>query len=69
MNTIYGRIRNLVQGYTFGPITANFIVINLREKKFFETWIKDLHIIHRHLISYYDDYVGNVKIYQLDQKK
>lgn len=67
--TIYGPARNLVQGYTFGDVTATFYCHNdLREKKFFETWQRIAFNPQTFAMGYYDDYVGNVKIYTLDQQ-
>ena len=67
--TIYGPARNLVQGYTFGDVTATFYCHNdLREKKFFETWQRIAFNPQTFAMGYYDDYVGNVNIYTLDQQ-
>ena len=67
--TIYGPARNLVQGYVFGDVNANFYLhSDLREKKFFETWQRIAFNPQTFAMGYYDDYVGNVKIYTLDQQ-
>ena len=67
--TIYGPARNLVQGYTFGDVSATLYCHNdMREKKFFETWQRIAFNPQTFAMGYYDDYVGNVKIYTLDQQ-
>ena len=67
--TIYGPARNLVQGYTFGDVSATFYCHNdMREKKFFETWQRIAFNPQTWSMGYYDDYVGNVTIYSLDQQ-
>ena len=68
-DTIYGPARNLVQGYTFGDVSATLYCHNdMREKKFFETWQRIAFNPQTFAMGYYDDYVGNVKIYTLDQQ-
>ena len=67
--TIYGPARNIVQGYTYGEVSATFYCHNdMREKKFFETWQRIAFNPQTFAMGYYDDYVGNVKIYTLDQQ-
>ena len=67
--TIYGPARHLVQGYTFGDVSASFYLhSDLREKKFFETWQRIAFNPQTFAMGYYDDYVGNVRIYTLDQQ-
>ena len=66
--TIYGPARNLVQGYTYGDVSATFYCHNdMREKKFFETWQRIAFNPQTWAMGYYDDYVGNVQIFTLDQ--
>ena len=66
---MYGPARKIAQGYTYGPITAKFYCHNdMREKTFFETW-QGLAFNHQTFaMGYYDDYVGSVQIYTLDQQ-
>tara|TARA_B100000780_G_C21071497_1_gene431183 strand:+ start:460 stop:1188 length:729 start_codon:yes stop_codon:yes gene_type:complete len=67
--TIYGPARHLVQGYTFGDVSASFYLHNdMREKKFFETWQRIAFNPQTFAMGYYDDYVGSVQIYTLDQQ-
>ena len=41
----------------------------MREKKFFETWQRLAYNPQTFAMGYYDDYVGTIQIYQLDQEK
>jgi len=40
----------------------------MREKTFFENWQKLAFNHQTFAVNYYDDYVGTIQIYQLDQK-
>ena len=65
--TIYGPARNIVQGYTYGDVSATFYCHNdMREKKFFETWQRIAFNPQTWSMGYYDDYVGKIEIYSLD---
>ena len=67
---IYGPARKIAQGYTVGDITGKFYCHNdMREKKFFETWQRLAYNPQTFAMGYYDDYVGTIQIYQLDQEK
>ncbi len=67
--TIYGPARQLVQGYTFGDVTAEFICHNdMREKIFFENWQRIAFNPQTWAMGYYDDYAGGVRIFTLDQE-
>lgn len=63
----YGPAREHGQGMTYGPFTATFICSDdLREKAWFEEW-QQMIVNHRTWeVNYYDDYKGEVKIFQLD---
>ena len=41
---------------------------DMREKTFFENWQKLAFNHQTFAVNYYDDYVGTIQIYQLDQK-
>ena len=67
---IYGPARKIANGYTYAPITGRFYCHNdMREKKFFETWQRLAYNPQTFAMGYYDDYVGTIQIYQLDQEK
>ncbi len=67
---IYGPARKIASGYTYAPITGRFYCHNdMREKKFFETWQRLAYNPQTFAMGYYDDYVGTIQIYQLDQEK
>ena len=65
----FGPAREQGQGMTYGPFTATFICSpDLREKVFFESWQQRV-INHRSWeAEYYDNYRGELKIFQLDDQ-
>ena len=67
---LYGPVRHIVDGsFTQGDVTAKFYCHNdMREKNFFESWQRIGFNPQTFAAGYYDDYVGNVKIYSLDQE-
>jgi len=65
---IYGPTREIVQGYSYAETTAVFqCASDMREKKFFETWQRMAYDPQTWAMEYYDDYVGSIKIFQLDE--
>ena len=67
---IYGPTREIVQGYSYGEINGTFLCSNdHREKGIFETW-QNLAFDDNGTwsLGYYDNYVGSIDIYQLDEK-
>ena len=66
---IYGPVRNIVQGYNFAELQAQFqLSTDLREKTFFETWQRLAYNPQTWSMGYYDDYSGSLEIHQLDQQ-
>ena len=66
---IYGPVRNIVQGFSFAELQAQFqLSTDLREKTFFETWQRLAFDPQSWALGYYDDYVGSVDIHQLDEQ-
>jgi len=66
---LYGPTRQIVDGFSYGDIQASFYCHNdMREKTFFENWQKLAFNHQTFAVNYYDDYVGTIQIYQLDQK-
>ena len=64
---IYGPTRNVVNSFSFGDITTSFYMSNnYKEKQFFETWQRLAYNPNTFAIQYYDDYVGAIEIYSLD---
>ena len=64
---IYGPTREIVNGFSFAEITASFYQSNnYQEKQFFETWQRLAYDPNSWAIQYYDDYVGKIEIYSLD---
>ena len=64
----YGPQREFINGVTYGSIQASFICSpDLREKRFFELWQQETMDMVTWEPKYYADYIGGVKIYQLDR--
>jgi len=65
---IYGPTREVVQGYSYGDTTAVFqCSSDMKEKRFFETWQRLAYNPQTWAMQYYNDYVGSIKIFQLDE--
>ena len=65
---IYGPVREIVQGYSYGDVTAVFqCSSDMKEKRFFETWQRLAYNPQTWSIQYYNDYTGSIKIFQLDE--
>ena len=60
-------VRSMVQGHEFpGTIVASFYADKyMRERQFFEAWMKMCVGEHTHKANYYDDYIGKMHIFQL----
>ena len=66
---IYGPVRNIVQGFSFAEMQAQFqLSTDLREKTFFETWQRLAFDPISFDVGYYNSYVGGIQIYQLDEQ-
>ena len=68
-DNIYGRVRKIANGgYTYGIVQGKFYCHNdMREKIFFETWQRLAYNPQTFAAGYYDDYVGTIQMYSLDQ--
>ena len=65
---IYGPEREIVQGYSYGDVTATFqCSSDMKEKRFFETWQRLAYNPQTSSMQYYNDYTGSIKIFQLDE--
>ena len=66
----FGPARQVVDGVTFGDITAKFNMLSVdgKEKQYFEAWQGMAWNIDDWSVGYYDEYVGEVKIYLLNEK-
>ena len=65
---IYGPEREIVQGYSYGDVTAVFqCSSDMKEKRFFETWQRLAYNPQTWSMQYYNDYVGSIKLFQLDE--
>ena len=66
---IYGPVREIAQGFSFADIDATFqMSSDHKEKKFFETWQRISFDPLTWAMGYYDDYVGTIQIYKLDEQ-
>ena len=64
---IYGPVRNIATGFSYADITPTFRCSrDMREKRYFETWQKLSYNPATWSMQYYEDYVGAVQIFQLD---
>ena len=70
---IYGNLREIVQGYSYGDITATFrMSSDYKEKEFFETWQRLAYNPQTWSMGYYDDYTGatrNIHIRPKDRRR
>jgi len=65
---IYGPVRNIVQGFSFAELQAQFqLSTDLREKTFFETWQRIAFNPQTFDVGYYNSYIGGMQIWQLDE--
>ena len=68
---MYGAEKEVVTGETFGDITSTFYLSSdLREKRLFDAWQKLATSSEAggFSLGYYDDYVGKIEIFQLDER-
>tara|TARA_Y100000816_G_scaffold234919_1_gene180584 strand:+ start:597 stop:1325 length:729 start_codon:yes stop_codon:yes gene_type:complete len=66
---IYGPVRSIVTGYSFGTVSGTFqCSSDMKEKKYFETWQRLSYNPQTFSIGYYKDYIGSVEIHALDEK-
>ena len=64
----FGPLREVINGVSYGPINASFICSpDMREKRFFERWQEQTIDLTTWEPKYYSDYIGGMKIYQLDK--
>ena len=65
---LYGPLKDVVTGYTYGDITGVFqCSTDMRERTFFETWQRLSFDNRTFAMEYYDKYVGSIDIHQLDE--
>ena len=64
----FGPEREFITGVSYGPISASFICSpDMSEKRFFERWQEQTIDLTTWEPKYYSDYIGGMKIYQLDR--
>ena len=68
-SNLYGPEREMVDGYTFGDISSTFrLSSDMKEKQFFDTWQRLAYSPQDFSIGYYYDYIGEIRLYQLDEQ-
>ena len=66
---IYGPVRKIVTGQTFAEITTSVRVsADFKERNFFDDWQRIAANRSDFSVGYYDDYVGTMQIFQLDNQ-
>ena len=66
---IYGPTREIATGFSFAELSARFqCSSDMKEKLFFEAWQKQSFNPQTWAMSYYNDYVGKLQIYQLNEQ-
>ena len=64
---IYGPVREIATGFSYAEVSATFRCSrDMREKRYFQTWQKLSYNPATWSMQYYEDYVGAVQIFQLD---
>ena len=64
----FGPEREFITGVSYGPISASFICSpDMSEKRFFERWQEQTMDMTTWEPKYYEDYIGGMKIFQLDR--
>ena len=66
---IYGPTREIASGFSFAEVSATFrCSSDMREKRYFEAWQKLSYNPQTWSMQYYEDYIGAVQIFQLDEQ-
>ena len=67
---VYGPPIEVVQGQTFGEISTTFYASSdMRERKLMEDWQDAVVDPNTFDLNYYDDYVGELKVFLLDKQE
>ena len=65
---IYGPTRQIATGFSYAEVSATFrCSSDMKEKLYFETWQKQSFNTQTWSMQYYEDYIGAVQIFQLDE--
>ena len=65
---IYGPTREIASGFSYAEVSATFrCSSDMKEKLYFETWQKQSFNTQTWSMQYYEDYIGAVQIFQLDE--
>tara|TARA_B100000424_G_scaffold248158_1_gene221080 strand:+ start:108 stop:806 length:699 start_codon:yes stop_codon:yes gene_type:complete len=65
---IYGPVREIATGFSYAEISATFrCSSDMKEKRYFEAWQRLSYDTVTWSMQYYEDYIGAVQIFQLDE--
>ena len=65
---IYGPTREIASGFSYAEVSATFrCSSDMKEKLYFESWQKQSFNTQTWSMQYYEDYIGAVQIFQLDE--
>ena len=65
---IYGPSRQIASGFSYAEVSGTFRCSrDMKEKRYFEAWQKLSYNPQTWSMQYYQDYVGTVQIFQLDE--
>ena len=62
-------MRTFASGFSFAEVSATFrCSSDMREKLYFESWQRQSFNTQTWSMQYYEDYIGAVQIFQLDEE-
>ena len=66
---IYGPVREIATGFSYAEVSATFrCSSDMREKRYFEAWQRLSYDNITWSMQYYENYIGAVQIFQLDEE-
>ena len=66
---IYGPVREIATGFSYAEISSTFrCSSDMREKRYFESWQRLSYDNITWSMQYYENYIGAVQIFQLDEE-
>ena len=66
---IYGPVREIATGFSYAEVSATFrCSSDMREKRYFESWQRLSYDNITWSMQYYENYIGAVQIFQLDEE-
>ena len=65
----YGPVREIATGFSYAEVSATFrCSSDMREKRYFESWQRLSYDNITWSMQYYENYIGGVQIFQLDEE-